>query len=133
MGSKHGDVCFWRWALSICQVFGLQIISETRHTSMVTHFISTVLADNFCPIDQTIWQCFESKFAVQVLSPFPFTFAFQSTVFFLNANPASSSSVSLSYSSASLWFMAVDGICSLDPNNACFSFFFFLNRALIAR
>ena len=53
-----------RWALCICHVFGLQMIFETRRTSMVTHFMSTVRADNFCPIDRTIWQCFESEFAV---------------------------------------------------------------------
>ena len=66
MGSKDGDVCFWlrRWALCICHVFGLQMISETPCTSMVTHFMSTVRADKFCPIDRTIWQCFESEFAV---------------------------------------------------------------------
>ena len=39
-------------------------LSETRRTWMVTHFMSTVRADNFCPIDRTIWQCFESEFAV---------------------------------------------------------------------
>ena len=53
------------WALCICHVFGLQMIFETRRTSMVTHFMSTVRADNFCPINRTIWQCFESKFAVR--------------------------------------------------------------------
>ena len=68
MGSKHGDVCFGeggQWALCICHVFGLQMIFETRHTSMVTHFMSAVRADNFCPIGRTIWQCFESEFAIQ--------------------------------------------------------------------
>ena len=40
------------------------MIFEARCTSIVTHFMSTVRADNFCPIDRTIWQCFESKFAV---------------------------------------------------------------------
>ena len=54
-----------RWAVCICHVFGLQMIFETQHTSMVTHFMSTICADNFCPIDQTIWQCFESEFAVR--------------------------------------------------------------------
>ena len=46
MGSKHGDICFWRgeWsALCICHVFGLQMIFETRRT----HFMLTVHADNF--------------------------------------------------------------------------------------
>ena len=52
------------WALCICHVFGLQMISETQHTSVVTHFMSTVHADNICLIDRTIWQCFESEFAV---------------------------------------------------------------------
>ena len=52
------------WALCICHVFGLQMIFETQRTSVVTHFMSTVRADNFCPIDRTIWQCFESEFAV---------------------------------------------------------------------
>ena len=39
------------WALCICHVFGLQMITETRLTSMVTHFMLTVCVDNFCPID----------------------------------------------------------------------------------
>ena len=67
MWSKHGDVCFWRggrWALCICRVFGLQMIFESRRTSVVTHFMSTVRADYFCPNNRTIWQCFESKFAI---------------------------------------------------------------------
>ena len=38
-----------RWALCISHVFGLQMISETQRISMVTHFMSTVHADNFCP------------------------------------------------------------------------------------
>ena len=54
----------WRWALCICHVFGLQMIFETRRTSIVTLFMSTVHADNFCPINRTMWQCFESEFAV---------------------------------------------------------------------
>ena len=44
-----------------------------------------VRADNFCPINRTIWQCFESEFAVR--KSFPFAFAFQSTVFSLNRQP----------------------------------------------
>ena len=40
----------------------LQMISETRRTSVETHFMSTVRADNFCPMDHL--QCFESEFAV---------------------------------------------------------------------
>ena len=65
MGSKHGDVCFWRGSgLSASAMFGLQMIFETRRTLMVTHFMSTVRADNFCPIERTILQCFESEFAV---------------------------------------------------------------------
>ena len=53
-----------RWALFICRVFGLQMIFETQRTSMLTHFMSTVHADKFCPIDRNIWPCFESKFAI---------------------------------------------------------------------
>ena len=51
-------------ALCICHVFGLQMIFEIQRTSVVTHFMSTVSADHFCPMDRTIWQCFESEFAV---------------------------------------------------------------------
>ena len=53
-----------RWALSTCYVFGLQMTFETQRTSVVTHFMLTVCADNFCPTDRTIWQCFESDFAI---------------------------------------------------------------------
>ena len=65
-GSIHafGKGGWGGWALYICRVFGLQMIFETRRTSMVTHFMSTVRANNFCPIDQTIWQCFESEFVI---------------------------------------------------------------------
>ena len=52
------------WALCICRVFSLQMIFETQCTSMVTHFMSTVGANNFCLMDRTIWQSFESEFAV---------------------------------------------------------------------
>ena len=87
-----------RWALCICCVFGLQMISETRRTSVVTHFMSTVRAYNLCPMDQTIWQCFESEFAIN------YSFLhFLSRCFSPNANPASTFSDSLSYSSAALW------------------------------
>ena len=34
-----------RWALCICHLFGLQMIFESRRTSVVTHFMSTVRAD----------------------------------------------------------------------------------------
>ena len=34
-----------QWALCICNVFGLQMISETRRTSMVIHFM---LTDSLC-------------------------------------------------------------------------------------
>ena len=110
-------------ALCICRVFGWQMISEIRRPSVVTHFMSTVSADNFCPIDRTVWQCFESEF---VLFPFTFTFAFQSTVFFPNTNPASSSSDSLSYSSAALWIKTTGASDGRKSNNAL-SFFFFCN------
>ena len=37
-------------ARCICGVFGLQVIFESQCTSMVTHLMSTVRADNFCPV-----------------------------------------------------------------------------------
>ena len=93
-----------RWALCICHVFGFQIIFETQRTSMVTHFMLTVGADNFCPMDRTIWQCFESKFAVhKSFLHFLSITLFSPPCFSRTANPASSSSDSLSYSFATLW------------------------------
>ena len=105
-------------ALCICRVFGLQIISETRCPSTVTHFMSTVRADEFCPMDRTICSVFKVNLPI-----FPFTFAFQSTVFFPNANPASSSSDSLSYSSAALWIKTTGATDGRKSHNAHFFFF----------
>ena len=116
--------------LCICHVFGLQMIFQIRRTSVVTNFMSTVRADNFCLIDWTIWQCFENELSVHK-SFLHFAFAFQSTMFFPKANPASSSFDSLSYSSAALWIKttgATDGRKSYDAR-----FFFFKYRALISR
>ena len=93
-------------ALCICRVFDLQMISETQHTLMVTHFMSTVHAHNFCSMDLTIWQCFESEFA------FHKSFLnLLSLSLFSQPCPASSSDDSFSYSSA-LWIKttgATDG------------------------
>ena len=38
-------------SLCICHVFGLQMVFESRHTSVVTLFMSTVHADIFCTIN----------------------------------------------------------------------------------
>ena len=94
----------------------LQMISETRRTSVETHFMSTVRADNF----------------LGVLSSFTFTFTFQSTVFFANANL--------------LLLLLIPFLILLPPSGSrlqlpltavnqtmCVSFFFFIpnvNRAL---
>ena len=68
-----------------------------------------------------------------VLSPFPFTFAFQSTVFFPNANPASSSSDSLSYSSATLWIKTTGATDCRKSNNVRFFFIFIFTHFLELR
>ena len=98
-----------RWALCICHVFGLQMISETRRTSVVTHFMSTVHADNFCHINQTIWQYSESEFAVpksilHFLSLSLFSLFFSNAIF--------------SYSSATLWIKTIGAINGRKSKNA---------------
>ena len=118
-------------ALCIRHVFGLQMIFETGCTSMVTNFMSTVCAVNFCPIDQTIWQCFEGEFAIhKSFLHFLSLSLFQSAMFFPNANPASSSSDSLSYFCTTLWIKTTGAINGCKSNNAHFFLILSINRML---
>ena len=122
-----------RWALCICHVFGLQMISEARWTSVVTHFMSIVRADNFYPFDQTIWQFFKSEFAVRKSFIYFLSLSLFSPPCFSHANPASSSSsYSLSYSSATLLIKTTDAIDICKSNIAGFYFFLIpsVNRVL---
>ena len=89
----------------------------------ILHFMSTVCADNFCPIDRIIWQCFESEFAIhKSFRHFLSLSLFSPPCFSQTANPASSS-VSLSYSSATLWIKTTGAIGGRKTNSARFFFF----------
>ena len=103
----------------------LQMISETRRTSVETHFMSTVRADNFCPMDHL--QCL--KVNLLFISPFYIYFHFRFSVHrvFPERQPASSSS-----SSDSLWIKTTGATDGHKSNNMCF-FFLFLYRALKER
>ena len=104
------------------------MIFETRRTSMGTHFMSTVRADNF--VLPTEPSGGESKFAVhKSFLHFLSLSLFSSPCFSWTANPASSSSSdSLNYSSATLWIKTTGAIDSRKSYNACFFFFFKLSK-----
>ena len=73
----------------------------------------------------------QSGRVLKVNFPFIKPFTFQSTVFYPNANPASSSSDSLSYSSATLWIKTTGAIDGRKSNNVRFFFLIpSVNRAL---
>ena len=128
MGSKLGDVCFWQGgggALCIC-VFGLQMIFETQRLISCQQYMQIT----FVLLTEPSGSVLKMNLPFISPSPFPLTFAFQSTVFFPKANPASCSSDSLSYSSAALWIKATGATDGCKSNNALSFFFFSINRAL---
>ena len=104
------------------------MIFETQCTSMVTHFMSTVhVHATFVLSTEPSGSVL--KVNLPFISPFSISFNFRFSVHRVFPEPASSSSDSLSYSSATLWIKTTGATDSRKSYNA--HFFFVKYRALI--